>query len=39
MTEVELKAKEHFYNKEYKKALKLFIESDNKYAAGLCTVL
>ncbi len=39
MTEVELKAKEHFYNKEYKKALKLFIDSDNKYAAGLCNLL
>ncbi len=39
MIEVESKAKEHFYNKEYNEALKLFIKDDNKYAAGLCSLL
>lgn len=32
-------AKDYFYKKEYKKALKIFLENENYYAAGLCSLL
>ena len=35
----EKKAKEYFYQKEYDKALEIFVENDNKYAAGLCCLM
>ena len=32
-------AKRHFYRKEYDSALKLFMEAENYYAVGLCSLL
>ena len=32
-------AKEHFYKKEYSEALEIFTKDDNKYAAGLCSLM
>ncbi len=39
MTKIELKAKEHFYKKEYNEALELFSKINNNYALGLCNLL
>ena len=39
MTEFLKQAKEYFYNKEYNKALEIFIKKDNYYEAGLCCLL
>ena len=35
----ETKAKEYFYQKNYSEALKLFLENENYYAVGLCSLL
>ena len=32
-------AKDYFYNKDYKTALKLFLQNQNYYGAGLCSLL
>lgn len=32
-------AKEYFYNKDYKKALDIFLKTNNNYEAGLCYLL
>ncbi len=39
MIEGEKEAREYFYNKEYERALKIFVECGDKYAAGLCCLL
>ena len=39
MTDNRASAKEYFYNKDYKTALKLFLEDSNYYGAGLCSFL
>lgn len=36
---IDAKAKECFYQKNYNEALKLFIEDENYYGAGLCSLL
>ena len=32
-------AKQHFYNKEYEKALEIFDKKNKFYEAGLCSLL
>ena len=40
MTEtLDAEAKGHFYRREYNEALKLFMEDENYYAVGLCSLL
>jgi len=34
-----ISAKDYFYNKDYKTALKLFLKDENYYGAGLCSLL
>ena len=34
-----ISAKDYFYNKDYKSALRLFLKEENYYGAGLCSLL